>query len=123
MQNSYNKDYLTLEESIELIPLVITLVESKYESNFRCCVKMVCMLFDMYSDSIRAIKRRQKIEVKTMVNYTQFFDIIPKIENIVKRDLNKDKNLKALLGEMKVFVEDCMNKVFQIIIIYFLKYI
>ena len=34
MQNSYNKDYLTLEESIELIPLVITLVESKYESNF-----------------------------------------------------------------------------------------
>ena len=122
MQNSYNKDYLTLEESIELIPLVITLVESKYESNFRCCVKMVCMLFDMYSDSIRAIKRSQKIEVKTMENYTQFFDIIPKIENIVKRDLNKDKNLKALLGEMKVFVEDCMNKVFQIIIIYFLKY-
>ena len=47
MQNSYNKDYLTLEESIELIPLVITLVESKYESNFRCGVKMVCMLFDM----------------------------------------------------------------------------
>ena len=80
------------------------------------------MLFDMYSDSIRAIKRRQKIEVKkTIENYTQFFDIIPKIENIVKRDLNKDKNLKALLGEMKVFVEDCMNKVFQIIIIYFLK--
>ena len=70
MQNSYNKDYLTLEESVELIPLVITLVESKYESNFRCGVKMVCMLFDMYSDSIRAIKRSQKIEVKTMENYT-----------------------------------------------------
>ena len=70
MQNSYNKDYLTLEESVELIPLVITLVESKYESNFRCGVKMVCILFDMYSDSIRAIKRRQKIEVKTMENYT-----------------------------------------------------
>ncbi len=42
------------------------------------------MLFDMYSDSIRVIKRSQKIEVKTMENYTQFFDIIPKIENIVK---------------------------------------
>ena len=58
------------------------------------------MLFDMYSDSIRAIKRNQKIEENTMEN------------TIVKRDLNKDKNLKALLGEMKVFVEDCMNKVF-----------
>ena len=83
------------------------------------------MLFDMYSDSIRSSKRSQKIEPKTMENYTkfiQFFDTIPKIETIVKRDLNKDKNLKALLGEMKVFVEDCMNKVFQIIIIYFLKY-
>ena len=122
MQNGYNKDYLKLDESVSLIPLVLTLVESKYESNFRCGVKMVYMLFDMYSDSIRAIKRSQKIEVKTMENYTQFFDIIPKIENIVKRDLNKDKNLKALLGEMKVFVEDCMNKVFQIIIIYYLKY-
>ncbi len=112
MQNSYNKDYLTLEESVELIPLVITLVESKYESNFRCGVKMVCMLFDMYSDSIRSSKRSQKIEPKTMENYTkfiQFFDTIPKIETIVKRDLNKDKNLKALLGEMKVFVEDCMR--------------
>ena len=107
MQNGYNKDYLKLEESASLIPLVLTLVESKYESNFRCGVKMVCMLFDMYSDSIRAIKRSQKIEVKTMEDYTQFFDIIPKIETIVKRDLNKDKNLKALLGEMKVFVEDC----------------
>ena len=70
MQNSYNKDYLTLEESIELIPLLITLVENKYESNFRCCVKMVCMLFDMYSHSIRAIKRSQIIEMKTMENYT-----------------------------------------------------
>ncbi len=112
MQNSYNKDYLTLEESVELIPLVITLVQSKYESNFRCGVKMVCMLFDMYSDSIRSSKRSQKIEPKTMENYTkfiQFFDTIPKIETIVKRDLNKDKNLKALLGEMKVFVEDCMR--------------
>ena len=29
---------------------------------------MVYMLFDMYSDSIRAIKRSQKIEVKTMEN-------------------------------------------------------
>ena len=82
---------------------------------------MVCILFDMYSDSIRAIKRIQKIEMKTIENYSQFFDIIPKIETIVKRDLNKDKNLKALLGEMKVFVEDC--KVFQIIIICFLKFI
>jgi hypothetical protein len=35
--------------------------------------------------------------------------ILWKIETIVKRDLNKDKNLKALLGEMKVFVEDCMR--------------
>ena len=85
-------------------------------------LKWFVCIFDMYSDSIRAIKRSQKIEVKTMENYTQFIDIIPKIENIVKRDLNKDKNLKSLLGEMKVFVEDCMNEVFQIIIIYFLKY-
>ena len=68
--------------------------------------------FWYYSDYIRDIKRRQKIEVKTIENYTYFFDIIPKIENIVKRDLNKDKNLKALLGEMKVLVKDCMNKVF-----------
>ena len=29
-------------------------------------VKMVCMLFDKYSDSIRAIKRNQKIEENTM---------------------------------------------------------
>ena len=49
------------------------------------------MLFDMDSDSIRTIKRSQKIEVKTVENYTQFFDIIPKIEIIVKRDLNKIK--------------------------------
>ena len=110
MQNGYNKDYLKLEESASLIPLVLTLVESKYESNFRCGVKMVCMLFDMYSDSIRAGKRSQKIDPRTMDNYTKlinFFDTIPRIETVVKRDLNKDKNLKALLGEMKVFVEDC----------------
>ena len=49
------------------------------------------MLFDIYSDYIRDIKRSQKIELKTMENYTQFFDIIPKIEIIVKRDLNKIK--------------------------------
>ena len=122
MVNGCNKDYLKLEDSVTLLPLIEKLVSAKYESSFRCGIKMVCMLFDMYSDSIRAIKRSQKIEMKTIENYTQFFDIIPKIENIVKRDLNKDKNLKALLGEMKVFVEDCMNKVFQIIIIYFLKY-
>ena len=110
MQNSYNKDYLKLEESASLIPLVLTLVESKYESNFRCGVKMVCMLFDMYSDSIRAGKRSQKIDPRTMDNYTKlinFFDTIPRIDTVAKRDLNKDKNLKALLGEMKVFVEDC----------------
>ena len=110
MQNSYNKDYLKLEESASLIPLVLTLVESKYESNFRCGIKMVCMLFDMYSDSIRAGKRSQKIDPRTMDNYTKlinFFDTIPRIDTVAKRDLNKDKNLKALLGEMKVFVDDC----------------
>ena len=110
MQNSYNKDYLKLEESASLIPLVLTLVESKYESNFRCGIKMVCMLFDMYSDSIRASKRSQKIEPRTLENYSKlinFFDTIPRIDTVAKRDLNKDKNLKALLGEMKVFVEDC----------------
>ena len=45
-----------------------------------------------------------------MENYTKlinFFDTIPRIDTVAKRDLNKDKNLKALLGEMKVFVEDC----------------
>ena len=84
MENSYNKDYLTLEESIELIPLVIILVESKYESNFRCCVKMVCMLFDMYSDSIRAIKRSQKIEVKNMKIILSFLILFLKLKLLLK---------------------------------------
>lgn len=49
MKNGMNKDYLKLEQSVELLPLVLKLIKSKYEPNFRVGIKMVCMLFDMYS--------------------------------------------------------------------------
>ena len=45
-----------------------------------------------------------------MANYNQliqFFEQIPKIETIQKRDLNADKNLGALLEEMKEFCAEC----------------
>ena len=110
MVNGCNKDYLKLDDSVALLPLIEKLVGSKYESSFRCGIKMVCMLFDMYSDSIRQVKKSMKTDAKTMENYDkliQFFDLIPKIETIQKRDLNADKNLGALLEEMKEFCNEC----------------
>ena len=110
MVNGCNKDYLKLDDSVALLPLIEKLVGSKYESSFRCGIKMVCMLFDMYSDSIRQVKKSMKTDAKTMENYDkliQFFDLIPKIETIQKRDLNDDKNLGALLEEMKEFCNEC----------------
>ena len=110
MVNGTNKDYLKLEDSVTLLPLVEKLVSAKYESSFRCGIKMVCMLFDMYSDTIRQCKRSMKADAKTMNDYNQliqFFDSIPKIEKKQKRDLKSDKNLAALLDEMKEFCEEC----------------
>ena len=110
MVNGYNKDYLKLEDSVNLLPLIEKLVSAKYESSFRCGIKMVCMLFDMYSDSIKQVKKSMKADAKTMENYNkliQFFELIPKIETIQKRDLNADKNLGALLEEMKDFCNEC----------------
>lgn len=110
MSNEYNKDYLKLEDSVSLLPLVEKLVSSKHETVFRCGIKMVCMFFDMYSDSIRQAKKQGKADTKTMEGFNvfiKFFDNIPKIETIKKRDLNADKNLDALLQEMKEFVSDC----------------
>ena len=112
MVNGYNKDYLKLEDSVNLLPLIEKLVSSKYESSFRCGIKMVCMLFDMYSDTIKQCKKSMKTDKKTMDNYNElikFFDLIPTIETIQKRDLNADKNLGALLEEMKEFCQDCKN--------------
>ena len=68
------------------------------------------MLFDMYSDSIRQVKKTMKADSKTMENYNKlinFFELIPNIETIKKRDLNADKNLGALLEEMKDFCNEC----------------
>ena len=110
MFNGYNKDYVKLEDYVIILPLVEKLVNSKYEYCFRCGIKMVCMLFDLYSDSIRQCKKNMKCDSKTMENYNkliEFFDNIPKIERIKTRDLNADKNLAALLDEMKEFCDDC----------------
>ncbi len=110
MVNGCNKDYLKLEDSVTLLPLIEKLVSAKYESSFRCGIKMVCMLFDLYSDSIRQCKKSMKSDAKTMDYYNkliQFFDNIPNIERIKTRDLNADKNLAALLDEMKEFCADC----------------
>ena len=110
MVNGYNKDHLKLEDSVILLPLIEKLVSAKYESSFRCGIKMVCMLFDMYSDSIRQVKKTMKTDSKTMENYNKlinFFELIPNIETIKKRDLKADKNLGALLEEMKDFCNEC----------------
>ena len=110
MFNGYNKDYVKLEDYITLLPSIDKLVNSKYEYCFRCGIKMVCMLFDLYSDTIRQCKKTMKTDAKTMENYNkliEFFDNIPKIERIKTRDLNADKNLAALLDEMKEFCADC----------------
>ena len=45
-----------------------------------------------------------------MDNYTKlinFFEEVQTLETIKTRNLNNDKNLKALLEEMKQFVIDC----------------
>ena len=110
MHNGYNKDYVKLEDYVTCLPLIEKLVNSKYEYCFRCGIKMVCMLFDLYSDSIRQCKKSMKSDAKTMDYYNkliQFFDNIPNIERIKTRDLNADKNLAALLDEMKEFCADC----------------
>ena len=110
MYNGYNKDYVKLEDYVTCLPLIEKLVNSKYEYCFRCGIKMVCMLFDLYSDSIRQCKKSMKSDAKTMDYYNkliQFFDNIPNIERIKTRDLNADKNLAALLDEMKEFCADC----------------
>ena len=110
MYNGYNKDYVKLEDYVTCLTLIEKLVNSKYEYCFRCGIKMVCMLFDLYSDSIRQCKKSMKSDAKTMDYYNkliQFFDNIPNIERIKTRDLNADKNLAALLDEMKEFCADC----------------
>ena len=110
MFNGYNKDYVKLEDYITLLPSIDKLVNSKYEYCFRCGIKMVCMLFDLYSDTIRQCKKTMKTDAKTMENYNkliQFFESIPKSEKVKTRDLNADKNLGALLEEMKEFCSDC----------------
>jgi hypothetical protein len=110
MYNGYNKDYVKLDDYVALLPSIEKLVNSKYEYCFRCGIKMVCMLFDLYSDSIRQCKKTMKTDAKTMENYDkliQFFANIPNSEKIKTRDLNADKNLGALLDEMKEFVDDC----------------
>ena len=110
MYNGYNKDYVKLEDYVVCLPLIEKLANSKYEYCFRCGIKMVCMLFDLYSDSIRQSKKSMKADAKTMENYNkliQFFDNIPNFEKIKTRDLNADKNLAALLDEMKEFCSEC----------------
>ena len=110
MYNGYNKDYVKLEDYVTCLPLIEKLVNSKYEYCFRCGIKMVCMLFDLYSDRIRQCKKGMKSDAKTMDYYNkliQFFDNIPNIERIKTRDLNADKNLAALLDEMKEFCAEC----------------
>ena len=110
MVNMYNKDSLKLDDYILLLPLIVKLVGSKYELNFRCGIKMVCMIFDMYSDAIKQGKRTMKVEPKTMDNYNkliEFFELIPTIETIKVRDLKTDKNLNELLKEMKEFCDEC----------------
>lgn len=123
MSNEYNKDCLKLSDTINLLPLIEKLVSSKYESNFRCGIKMVCMIYDMYSDKIKEYKMN-KIKMDTIESnfdecqegkyyeiLFEFFKNIKNIDTIRKRDLNEDKNLQCLLQEMDDFFEFChINK-------------
>ena len=79
MYNGYNKDYVKLDDYVALLPSIEKLVNSKYEYCFRCGIKMVCMLFDLYSDSIRQCKKSMKTDAKTMENYDK---LITFFENI-----------------------------------------
>ena len=111
MKDGMNKDYLKLDHSVTLLPLVLGLVKSKYESNFRIGIKMVCMLFDMYSNSILMVRRKVGASTEdNLLKYEQliaFFDQIIRCENIKKRNLEADKNLKSLLQEMEDFINQC----------------
>jgi hypothetical protein len=113
MKNEINKDYLKLDDSVAILSLVTGLVKSQHESNFKTGIKMVCMFFDMYSNTIKMVKRNRGVGASsedTWMKYQQlivFFESILKIESIRKRNLEKDKNLKALLEEMEEFVNSC----------------
>lgn len=113
MKNGINKDYLKLDDSIAILPLVIGLVKSQHDSNFKTGIKMVCMFFDMYSDTIKMVKRNRGLGAsseETWLKYEQligFFYQILHIDSVRKRNLEKDKNLKALLEEMEEFIKSC----------------
>lgn len=111
MKDGMNKDYLKLDHSVTLLPLVLGLVKSKYESNFRIGIKMVCMLFDMYSNSILMVRRKVGASTEdNLLKYEQliaFFEQIIRCETIKKRNLEADKNLKSLLQEMEDFINQC----------------
>lgn len=114
MQNNINKDYLKVDQCVHFLPLIINLINSKYETNFRVGIKMVCMMFDCYSNSIEsAFKSHNFSSEKTKENYTKlvkFFDDVTKNERVLGRDLEKDKNLNALLEEMRQFCAKCQKK-------------
>lgn len=114
MQNNINKDYLKIEQSIYFLPIVLALINTKYETNFRVGIKMVCMMFDCYSNSIEsAFKNNIFNSEKVRDNYIKlvnFFDEITRNERVLGRDLQKDKNLSALLTEMKDFCKKCKTK-------------
>lgn len=113
MKNGINKDYLKLEHSIQSLQLVTALVKSKYDGNFKVGIKMVCMLFDMYSSSITMFKRNYRAgqsSEETMLKYEKlinFFDQVTQLDTIKTKNLENDKNLKALLEEMIEFVKTC----------------
>lgn len=111
MQNNINKDYLKAEQCIYFLPHVINLINSRYETNFRVGIKMVCMMFDCYSNSIEsAVKSQNFSSDKTKETYMKlvnFFDEITKNKRVLERDLDKDKNLSALLDEMRDFCKKC----------------
>ena len=54
---------------------------------------------------LKHLDNSQLMELRSVL--FQVFDNIPKIERIKTRDLNADKNLAALLDEMKEFCADC----------------
>ncbi|MCQ2818350.1 MAG: hypothetical protein MJ252_13870 [archaeon] len=114
MQNNINKDYLKPEQCIYFLPIVTSLINSKYETNFRVGIKMVCMMFDLYSNNIEMAYKSQNFpNEKTKQTYEsliKFFDEITKNQRVLGRDLEKDKNLKALIEEMRDFCKKCRKK-------------
>ena len=70
MQNNINKDYLKVDQCVHFLSLIINLINSKYETNFRVGIKMVCMMFDLYSNNIEsAYKTKNFGSEKTKQNY------------------------------------------------------